>query len=133
MTIIDPISDLFTRIRNALKEGHESTSAPYSLIKLRILEILKTEGFINEVHIVDDSLSKRFLKVDLKYRKNGDSLIQNIKRISKPSKRIYTQKQNIKRTQNGFGISILSTSKGILTGRNARLKNVGGEILGEVW
>ena len=133
MTITDPISDLFTRIRNALKEKHESLLIPYSKNKFIILKILEENGFIKNFYIVDESLVQKSIKINLKYRPNGTQLISELKRISKPSKRVYLKKTEIPRVLSGFGVSIVSTSKGILSGKDARLKNVGGELMGIVW
>ena len=133
MTITDPISDLFTRIRNALKEKHDSVLIPYSKNKFLILKILEQAGFIKNYYIVDESLIQKFIKVNLKYRKDGTQLITELKRVSKPSKRVYVKKADIPRVVSGYGISIISTSKGIISGKDARLKNVGGELIGKVW
>ena len=133
MTVTDPISDLFTRIRNALKEKHESVLIPYSKNKFIILKILEDNGFIKNFYIVDESLIQKNIKINLKYRPNGSQLISELKRISKPSKRVYIRKSEVPKVLSGFGISIISTSKGILSGKDARLKNVGGELMGIVW
>ena len=133
MTIIDPIADLFTRIRNALSVNHTSVIVSYSRIKTSILKILKEEGFIAYYEIENTDLNKKVIKIGLKYSSAGNSIIQKIIRKSKPSKRVYLQKSEIPKVRNGFGICILSTSSGILSGRSARLKNVGGELLGLVY
>ena len=133
MTITDPISDLFTRVRNALKEKHESLTVPYSKNKFIILKILEDNGFIKNFYIVDESLVQKNIKINLKYRPNGSQLISELKRISKPSKRVYVKKAEIPRVLSGFGLSIMSTSKGIISGKDARIKNVGGELIGIVW
>ena len=133
MTVIDPIADMFTRIRNAQIVSFDSVTFQYSNIKCEIAKILTNEGYINGYEILNDDLNKRLLKLSLKYDKEGNPLIENIKRVSKPSKRIYTKKKDIYKVLNGFGTLILSTSVGILSGKEARLKNVGGEVLGEVY
>ena len=133
MTVIDPIADMFTRIRNAQIVSFDSVTFQYSNIKCEIAKILTNEGYINGYEILNDDLNKRLLKLSLKYDKDGKPLIENIKRVSKPSKRIYTKKKDIYKVLNGFGTLILSTSVGILSGKEARLKNVGGEVLGEVY
>lgn len=132
MTIQDPISDLFTKIRNALLVEKDFVETGYSKILFEIANVLKVNGFINDVQIVSESLNKQKIKITLKYFK-GSSVITNIERKSKPSKRIYLKKTNIPKVLSGYGISILSTSKGILSGKDARIKNVGGELLGVVW
>ena len=129
----DVIADMFTRIRNSLQENHDSVEIPYSKLKYNIIKILKENGFITSFTISNKTLSQKFIKVTLKYKKNGTSIISQIKRISKPSKRYFVQKKDIPEVLNGFGISIISTSKGLMTGRDARLNNVGGEYIGKVW
>ena len=133
MTVIDPIADMFTRIRNAQIVSFDSISFQYSNIKCEIAKILTNEGYINGYEIVNDDLNKRLIKLSLKYAKNGKPLIESIRRVSKPSKRVYTKKKDIYKVLNGFGTLILSTSKGILSGKEARIKNLGGEVIGEVY
>lgn len=133
MTVIDPIADMFTRIRNAQIVSFDSISFQYSNIKCEIAKILTNEGYINGYEIINDDLNKRLIKLSLKYDKNGKPLIESIRRVSKPSKRVYTKKKDIYKVLNGFGTLILSTSKGILSGKEARIKNLGGEVIGEVY
>ena len=133
MTVIDPIADMFTRIRNAQIVSFDSVSFQYSNVKCEIAKILAKEGYINGYEILNDDLNKRLIKISLKYDKAGKPLIENIKRVSKPSKRIYTKKKDIYKVLNGFGVLILSTSIGILSGKEARIKNVGGEVIGEIY
>ena len=132
MSLKDPISDLFTRIRNALIAKHEGLMVPNSKIKVAICRILKEEGFIKDFTVSNDDLVKKNIKIKLKYRQNGEPLINEIIRVSKSSKRIYVKKRKVPKPLRGFGISMVSTSKGILSGREARLKNVGGELVGIV-
>lgn len=133
MTVIDPIADMFTRIRNAQIVSFDSISFQYSNIKCEIAKILTNEGYINGYEIVNDDLNKRLIKLSLKYDKNGKPLIESIRRVSKPSRRVYTKKKDIYKVLNGFGTLIISTSKGILSGKEARIKNLGGEVIGEVY
>lgn len=133
MAITDPIADMFTRLRNALLAGHDEVIVPFSNLKLSISKILKDEGFIKYYEMISEDLNKKNIKIGLKYRTNGKPAISGINRISRPGKRYYVSKRDIPKVLNGFGISILSTSKGLMTGRNARLKNTGGELLGEVY
>tara|TARA_B100001142_G_C13901765_1_gene488169 strand:+ start:116 stop:517 length:402 start_codon:yes stop_codon:yes gene_type:complete len=133
MTIIDPISDMFTRIRNALIVSFDSITIQHSNVKCEIAKMLTNEGFINGYEIINNDLNKRFIKLSLKYDSNGKPLIESIKRVSKPSKRIYLKKKEIYKVLNGFGLLIVSTSNGLLTGKEARQKNLGGEIIGEVY
>ena len=129
----DVIADMFTRIRNALKESHDSVEIPYSTLKFRIAQILKENGFITSFEVFGDSLAKKTIKIILKYKKNGLPIISKLERVSKPSKRIYIKKSNIPKVLNGYGISFISTSKGLISGKEARVKNVGGELVGIVW
>lgn len=133
MSISDPIADMFTRIRNAFLAKHKKVIMPYSNMKTDIAKILEIEGFVNKFEVNSKELTKKELVINLKYDESGNSIIEEINRISKPGKRIYVQKSQIPKVMNGFGISIISTPKGILSGRAARLANVGGELLGEVF
>lgn len=133
MKISDPIADLFTRIRNALNVQHSELSVPHSNIKLAIVKILKEEGFIESFEVEEVAPSKKNIKIVLKYRPNGRSVISGLKRVSVPSKRYYVAKSEIPKVKNGFGISIVSTSQGVLSGRAARKANLGGELIGEVF
>ncbi|NQY74177.1 MAG: 30S ribosomal protein S8 [Candidatus Margulisbacteria bacterium] len=132
MSITDPISDMFTRIRNALSVQHEEVSVPFSRTKLSIAKILLTEGFISAYKLLDEDLKKKFIKIKLKYRKNNDPLISVIRSVSRPGRRYYVKKKEIPKVLNGFGINIISTSKGVMTGKDARKNLLGGELLGEV-
>ena len=131
--INDVIADMFTRIRNALKEKHEYVEIPYSKLKFQITKILQDSGFIHNYQVNSFDLNKKNINIKLKYKKDGNSLITKLNRVSKSSKRIYLKKSDIPKVLNGFGISIISTSKGILTGKDARINNVGGELIGIVW
>ncbi|MEK9726540.1 MAG: 30S ribosomal protein S8, partial [Candidatus Margulisiibacteriota bacterium] len=111
----------------------DSVTFQYSNVKCEIAKILVNEGYINGYEILNNDLNKRLIKLSLKYDKFGKPVIENIRRVSKPSKRIYTKKKDIYKVLNGFGTLILSTSVGILSGKEARLKNVGGEVIGEVY
>ena len=133
MTIIDPVGDMLTRIRNAIKSGKENVECPYSKLKVDILKLLKSEGFIKYYEIVDEDLKKRHLKIGIKYTADGESVISAIKKVSLSSKRKYVKKKQVPKVRNGFGISILTTPKGVLTGRQARINNTGGELLAVVY
>lgn len=128
----DPIADLLTRIRNAASAGHDSLQCPRSKIKLAIVRILKSEGFIKEFEEVKDSNQGK-IKIFPKYDQSNRSIIRGLRRISKPSRRYYVGKTEIPRVRNGLGIAILTTSKGLLTDKQARDAGVGGEILCYVW
>lgn len=130
--MLDPISDMLTRIRNAGLAKHASTRIPHSRLKERIGEILKEEGYISDVEVAGDSVD-RHIVVHLKYDDRQQLAIRNIKRISRSGCRVYTAAKDIPRINQGLGMAILSTSRGVLADREARRLHVGGEILCEVW
>ncbi|HEX2915058.1 MAG TPA: 30S ribosomal protein S8 [Chloroflexia bacterium] len=137
MNITDPIADMLTRIRNASSARHLEVTMPASNLKIAVAQILKDEGFINDFSVAQSG-AMRVLTVSLKYigSSSGGSkkaVISGIKRVSKPGLRIYAKKGEIPKVMNGLGISILSTSKGVMTGRTAWRAGVGGEILAYVW
>ena len=132
MLVLDPIADMLTRIRNANSNKHEKVVIPQSKTKLAIAEILKNEGFIVDYKTVDSEQGK-MIEVTLKYGPNGEKVIQGLKRISKPGLRIYSNAEQLPQVLNGLGVAIVSTSKGIITDKNARKLNVGGEVLAYVW
>ena len=132
MLVLDPIADMLTRIRNANTNKHETVVIPQSKTKLAIAEILKNEGYIVDFKTVDSEQGK-MIEVTLKYGPNGEKVIQGLKRISKPGLRIYSNAEQLPQVLNGLGIAIVSTSKGIVTDKQARKLNVGGEVLAYVW
>ncbi len=132
MTMTDPIADMLTRIRNASAARHEWVEMPNSRMKQSIAEILKREGFIADFEVVKGA-SYDTLRIKLAYGPNRESLINGIKRISKPGLRVYAKRAQLPRVLGGLGIAIISTSKGLLTDREAREKNVGGEVIAYVW
>lgn len=129
--ISDPIADMFTRIRNAVKAGHIRVDIPSSKLKIAIARILKNEGFIKNFKIIDDKRQK-ILRVYLKYGQGRQPVILNIKRVSKPGRRVYIRSSDLKPILNNVGIWIISTSKGVITNKAAKKLNVGGEIICEV-
>jgi small subunit ribosomal protein S8 len=137
MTVSDPIADMLTRIRNAIMAGRPSVSMPSSKVKSEIARILKEEGFIVEYEVVDgEKPSFKVLRITLKYvgeRRERSCVITNLERVSRPGRRIYTQKKDIPWVLSGMGIAIVSTSKGLMTGQQARRANMGGEIICKVW
>ena len=128
----DPIADMLTRIRNAVRIERASVQMPSSLMKQGVADSLKREGYIWDWTVIEDTPCNQ-LKVDLKYGPNGEKLIQNIQRTSKPGRRVYQGVENLKPVLDGLGISILSTNKGILTDREARREKVAVEVLSMVW
>jgi len=125
--MVDPIADMLARLRNAHQALHQKVAVPRSKMKLAISEILKNEGYIK-----DYSAAERDITVELKYE-GGTSLIAGMKRVSKPGRRVYVGAQDIPSVQNGLGICVLSTSRGVLAGSEAKAQNIGGELLFEVW
>ena len=132
MTLADPISDMITRIRNAQLRTLYNVKIPNSKFRVKILEILKQEGYISDYKLLSSADEKNNISVDLKYN-NGIPVIKEIKRVSKPGRRIYAKATSIPKIQNGLGLAIVSTSKGIMTDDDARNKNVGGEIICRVF
>ena len=137
MSVTDPISDMLTRIRNALMAGHPSVAMPSSKMKASIAKILKDEGFIGDYEVVEgDKPERKVLRVRLKYvgeRRNRRSVITGMERISRPGRRVYSGKHEIPWVLSGLGIAIISTPKGVMTGQRARQSGVGGEVLCKVW
>ncbi len=132
MSFTDPIADMITRIRNAQLRVLNTVKIPNSKFRARILDILKGEGYISDYKSVSDEKNKGFLLINLKYN-NGNPVIQEISRVSKPGRRIYTRAGSIPKIQNGLGIAIVSTPLGVMSDNDARLKNVGGEIICKVF
>jgi small subunit ribosomal protein S8 len=128
---MDPISDMLTIIRNALIVRQPTLCVPFSNLKYRISKILEREGFIEKVE-TKRRKSKRFIEITLKYSNNRPA-ISGLKKISKPGQRIYAKWQKIKRVKGGYGIAIISTSKGLMTDKEARKQKIGGEIICEIW
>ena len=132
MTMTDPIADMLTRIRNAFRASHELVDIPSSKLKISMAKVLKSEGYIKNFKIVSDG-RHRLIRIFLKYDEEGDPIIGGIKRVSKPSCRVYQGYNDIPKVLNGYGINIVSTSKGLLTDAQARKMRLGGEILCSVW
>ncbi len=132
MNLTDPVADFLTRIRNAHNARHQKLDVPASRLKAEVARILKEEGYISNVKPVEEE-GRQLLRVYLKYGANNEPAIRDLKRISKPGCRVYIGKDEIRRVQGGLGISIMTTPRGVMTGRQARREGVGGEILCEVW
>jgi small subunit ribosomal protein S8 len=131
MTVIDPIADMLTRIRNAIMANHESVLVPSSKTKLSIVKILGEQGFIDRYEVVKGK-PQPMIKIYLKYTEDQPAIL-GLERVSKPSLRVYVEKHEIPRVYGGLGIAIMSTSKGIMTGQEAWRQHIGGEILCYVW
>ena len=128
----DPIADLLTRIRNANKALHETVRLPTSRMKVEIARILKEEGYIKDYR-VESGASYDELVIELKYGRNRERIITNLKRISKPCRRVYARKDRLPRVLGGMGVAILSTSTGLVTSRTAAERGIGGEVIAFVW
>ncbi len=137
MTVIDPIADMLTRVRNAVLAGHALVAMPSSKLKVEIAKIMKDEGYLEGFELVESEEStQKVLRLKIKYvgeRRSRRPVISGIERVSKPGRRIYTKKQDIPWVLSGIGVAILSTPKGVMTGARARQLGVGGEILCKVW
>ena len=132
MQITDPIADLLTRIRNASSAKHETVEVPASKMKKAIVQIFFDEGYIKKFEVIEDN-RQGVIKIWLKYGEGKKQVISGLKRVSKPGLRVYANKEDMPRVLKGLGIAIVSTSKGIMTDKQARRENVGGEVLAFVW
>ena len=132
MHITDPIAYMLTRIRNANNSRHTTVDIPASNMKKAIAKILLDEGYVKNVEYIDDS-TQGVIRITLKYAENKQKVLTGLKRVSKPGLRIYASKEELPRVLKGLGIAIISTSKGIMTDKEARRQNVGGEVLAFIW
>ena len=132
MVMTDPIADMLTRIRNANKTHHEAVEMPASSLKTAILEVLKNEGFIVDF-VTKSENNKSVTTVTLKYTANNERVIKGLKRISKPGLRVYAQADELPTVLNGLGIAVISTSRGVMTDKEARKNQIGGEVLAYIW
>jgi small subunit ribosomal protein S8 len=129
----DPISDMLTRIRNAARARHARVEMPASKLKTEIARVLKEEGFISTYKIIDESKTRKALRVFLKYTPDKSSVISDLRRVSRPGSRRYVGAKEIRAVFGGLGVSILSTPRGVMTGRAARKQRLGGDLLCEIW
>ena len=132
MQITDPIADMLTRIRNANNSRHVTVDIPASNMKKAIAEILLNEGYVKNVEVIEDN-TQGVIRITLKYAENKQKVLSGLKRVSKPGLRVYASKDELPRVLKGLGIAIISTSKGIMTDKEARRQNVGGEVLAFIW
>ena len=132
MVMTDPIADMLTRIRNANQMKHLTVLVPASKIKLEILNVIKNEGYIQDVEFVEDGKQGE-IKVTLKYTDKKERVIKGITRISKPGLRVYAKSTEMPKVLNGLGVAVVSTSNGVMTDREARQKNLGGEVIAYIW
>lgn len=128
----DPIGDMLTRIRNAGRVGHAETRCPSSTFKASVARVLSEEGFVGAVR-TDEGSSYSHLVIEIRYKNNGDPMIDGLQRVSRPSRRVYEKAAEIPRVRNGLGMTVISTSKGLMCDRDARAANLGGEVVCEVW
>jgi small subunit ribosomal protein S8 len=132
MNLTDPVADFLTRIRNSIRARHQKLDVPASKLKAEIARILKDEGYIANYKATEEN-GQKVIRVYLKYSTNNEAAIRDLQRVSRPGCRVYVGRDEIRRVQGGLGISIMTTPKGVMTGRQARREGVGGEILCEVW
>ena len=132
MSMTDPVADLLTRVRNAVLTSKKSVKIPYSGLKKNICRVLKEQGFITE-YLPEMEGTKAILRVELKYGPDGEQVLRHIRRISKPGRRVYTSVEKMPEVLNGLGISVISSSKGVISSLEAKKMKIGGEILCEVW
>ena len=132
MRLTDPVADMLTRVRNAINARHQKGDIPASKLKLEIARILKEEGYISNFKATEEE-SHKILRIYLKYGNNNEAAISNVQRVSRPGCRVYVRRTEIPRVLGGLGINILTTPKGVMTGRKARKEGLGGELLCEVW
>ncbi len=132
MVMTDPIADMLTRIRNANQMKHLTVLVPASKIKLEILNVIKNEGYIEDVEFVEDGKQGE-IKVTLKYTDKKERVIKGIRRISKPGLRVYAKSTEMPKVLNGLGVAVVSTSNGVMTDREARQNNLGGEVIAYIW
>ena len=133
MAVTDPIADMLTRIRNAIAVRHDNVTIPSSNIKVELAKILKDEGFVEDYEVTPDSSFQDVIRISLHYRDKDMPAISGLKRVSRPGLRVYVRKGEIPRYYGGLGVAILSTSQGVMTGKQAWREKVGGEILCYVW
>ena len=133
MPVTDPISDMFTRIRNGARTQAQSVEMPASKLKLKLAEVLRNEGFISSFETKALGSPEQKLRVVLKYGPKGEQVIQGLKRVSRPGLRVYRPSKQVPRVFGGLGVAIVSTSQGLMTDRQARKSNLGGEVLAYIW
>jgi small subunit ribosomal protein S8 len=132
MRLTDPVADMLTRIRNAISARHQKVDIPASKLKLEIARILKEEGYVSNFKATEEE-GHKILRIYLKYSNNNEAVISNVNRVSRPGCRVYVRRTEIPRVLGGMGINILTTPRGVMTGRQARKQGLGGELLCEVW
>ncbi len=132
MTMTDPLADMLTRVRNASAVKHESVDVPASNIKKEVARILLEEGFVKSYDVIEDG-KQGIIRIQLKYSRDNEKVITGIKRISKPGLRVFAKKDDVPKVLGGLGVAVISTSKGLITDKQAREQGVGGEVIAYVW
>jgi small subunit ribosomal protein S8 len=132
MRLTDPVADMLTRIRNAISARHQKVDVPASKLKTEIARILKEEGYVSNFKATEEE-GHKVLRIYLKYGSNNEAAISNVERVSRPGCRVYVRRSEITRVLGGLGINILTTPRGVMTGRQARKEGVGGEVLCQIW
>ena len=133
MSMTDPIADLLTRIRNAVRAGHDSVDIPGSALKAKVVGILRSQGYVKGFDVKPGEAGQERITVELRPPVDGKPVLNGLKRVSKPGRRVYVDKESVPKVLNGMGIAILTTSRGVLTDEEARNLGVGGEVICEVW
>jgi small subunit ribosomal protein S8 len=133
MSMTDPVADLLTRIRNAVRVRKAHVDVPHSLLKEGVVDALLREGYVQSKDVLELTKVRKVMRVHLKYGPDGEKVIGTIRRVSRPGRRVYSEVAALPRVQGGLGIAVLSTSAGVLSDREARAKNVGGEVLATIW
>ena len=133
MSMTDPVADLLTRIRNALRSRKERVDVPHSHLKEGVVDVLLREGFLTEKQVLEPDAIRRVIRIRLKYGPDGERVLSHIERVSTPGRRVYSGAADLAKIQGGLGISIVSTSQGVLSDREARSRKVGGEVLAAIW
>ena len=133
MSMTDPVADLLTRIRNAAGARKEKLDVPHSRLKEGVVDVLVREGFLLEKQVLEIDKSHKVLRIRLKYGPDGEKVLSHIERVSTPGRRVYSGAEDLAKVQGGMGISVISTSQGVLSDREARAKKVGGEVLAAIW
>ena len=133
MSMTDPVADLLTRIRNALRSRKEKVDVPHSHLKEGVVDVLLREGYLGEKQVLEADAVRRVLRLRLKYGPDGERVLSHIERISRPGRRVYAGAGDLPKVQGGLGIAVVSTSRGVLSDREARTQKVGGEVLAAIW
>ncbi len=133
MSMTDPIGDMLTRIRNAIHRKYETVDVPYSRLKLRVLEIMQREGFIRNFNEAQDARKHPVIRIGLRYIGEDRPVITDLQRVSRPGRRVYVKKDEMKAVRGGLGVAVISTSKGLMTDRDSRKQQLGGEVLCQIW